>query len=128
MNKTIYIDNKLLLERIHKVVHEITRGREHAVKTMIDEGVLRTAFGVKTYEFDNKDSKDFDSYARKQINTNNDIIRDFKMYIGFYKDLPEQRFNHSLSIKQYIESVGFFNESLSNDLKIIARQEKIEGV
>lgn len=128
MNNTVYIDNKTLLERIHKVVHETTRSKEHAIKTGIEESVLRRAFGVKSFEFDDKNIKDFTSYQRKQVNTYHDIIKDFNMYIEFYKNLPDRRFEHTISIKQYIESVKFFNEPLSSELKKIAKEEIIQGV
>ena len=127
MNNTVCIDNKTLLERIHKIVHEITRSREHAIKTGIEESVLRKTFGVKSFEFDDKNVKNFSSYQRKQVNTERDIVKDFNMYIEFYRNLDYRRFEHAISIKQFIESVKFFNTSLADDLYQIAVNNDVEG-
>lgn len=126
-NNTVCVDNKLLLERIHTINFKTLQGREDSLKTMIEEGVLRSAFGVKQYEIDKKEQKYFESYQRKQVNTNDDIIKDFKMYIGFYNNLPNQRFDHMITIKHFVESVKFFNVSLAEKLTEIAMVENVEG-
>lgn len=128
MNDTVYIDHKLLLGRIHKIVHETTRSKEHAIKTGIEESVLRSAFGVKSFEFDDKNRNDFPSYLRKQVNTDSDIINQFNEYIEFYNNLDYRRFELAISIKQYIQSVRFFNEYLADQLYQIAKNENIQGI
>lgn len=128
MSNTVYIDNKTLLERIHKIVHETTRSREHAIKTGMEEHVLRTAFGVKSFEFEDKNTNNFSSYKRKQVNTDDDIIKDFNMYIEFYENLDYRRYENTINIKQFIESVNFFNQKLSKKLLNIAQAANIQIV
>lgn len=126
-NNAVYVDNQELLERLHTINFQTLNGREDSLKTMIEEGVLRSAFGVKQYEIDKKDQKYFESYQRKQVNTNEDIIKNFKMYIGFYINLPNQRFDHMITIKHFVESVKFFNLTLADKLNQIAINENVDG-
>lgn len=124
---TVYIDNEKLMKRIHKIMHETTVSKEHAIRTGVEEHVLRMTFGVKSFEFDDINKTEFDSYDRKQVITNEQIVKLFMHYIEVYINLPHYRIEYFIGIKTLIESVEFFNSSLGYELKEILNKSEIKG-
>lgn len=124
---TVYIDNEKLVKRIHKLVHERTVSKEHAIRVRIEAYVLSTTFGVKSFEFDDIDKTEFDSYDRIQVITNDKIINKFKDDIDVYIKLPHYRSEYIVRIKTFIESVEFFNSILARELKQILNSSEIKS-
>lgn len=124
---TVYIDNEKLVKRIHEIMHETTVSKEHAVKVGVEAHVLRTTFGVKSYEFDDKNKTEFESYDRKQVVTNDHIVKMFRDYMNVYINLPHYRWEYMISIKTFIESVKFFNSSLAYELMEILNKSEIKS-
>lgn len=124
---TVYIDNEKLVKRIHEIVHETTVSKEHAVRVGVEEHVLRTTFGVKSYEFDDKNKTEFESYDRKQVVTKDHIVKMFRDYMDTYIKLPHYRWEYMISIKTFIESVKFFNSSLAYELMEILNKSEIKS-
>ncbi|MDE9962341.1 hypothetical protein O0H59_12665 [Staphylococcus pseudintermedius] len=123
-NNLVTIDNKKLLNRIYKLDNEILRGREHSIKNMIQVAILRGTFDVRYEEITNNEN--YQNYDRRQVQSNENLIKDFKSYINFYHNLPHRRYETQLSIKYFIEIVQYFNESLAKELYHIAKVENIE--
>ena len=123
-NNLVTIDNKKLLNKIYKLDNEILRGREHSIKNMIQVAILRSTFDVRYEEITNNEN--YQNYDRRQVQSNENLIKDFKSHINFYHNLPHKRYETQLSIKYFIEIVQYFNESLAKELYHIAKVENIE--
>ncbi len=123
MDKTV--NNYELLNKLEELDYEPLYGREHSIKNLIQASVLIDAFDVKHDEIVNKEN--YVDYDRNQVQSDINIIKDFKDHIRLYHELPKIRNDQLLYIKYFIEIVQYFNKSLANDLYQVAKSEHIEG-
>lgn len=119
------MDNKELLTNLTKWNFEITRGREHGIKTMVQIGLLSDVYDVRNYEFDEKGKTDFKSYQRKSVLSREDIIGRFNAKVSYYEFTPNEKWDMAMSIKHFIGAVKMFDMELANELIEIAEQHNI---
>lgn len=119
------MDNKELLTNLTKWNFEITRGREHGIKTMVQIGLLSDLYDVKNYEYDEKGKTDFESYPRKAVLSREDIIKRFNDKAAYYLMSQNLKWETEMSIKHFIGAVKMFDMDLANELIEIAEQHNI---
>lgn len=104
--------------KVKELATQTLLSREQSLRVMMQDAVIRRAFGVK----DDEHEKPFQDYDRQRVMTDDEIRNEFERYKGFYNwaietnDIDKQT-EFRNRINYFIEAVKFFSEDLANEFE-----------